>query len=55
MAGKKLSPEVEALSDVLTALSNLQDNNERQWVLETAASRLSITLQVAGATLRGAT
>jgi len=44
MPGKKLAPEVEALSDVLTALGTLQTDEEKRWVLETAASRLGVNM-----------
>jgi hypothetical protein len=40
MASKKLALEVKALSDVLTALATLKTDEEKRWVLETAASRL---------------
>jgi hypothetical protein len=40
MTSKKLAPEVEALSDVLTALATLKTDEEKRWVLETAANRL---------------
>jgi len=42
MKGKKLSPEIEALSDVLAALGNLTTDDEKRWVLETAANRLGV-------------
>jgi hypothetical protein len=42
MATKKISNEIQALSDVLTALSELDDEKEKVWVLETAASRIGV-------------
>jgi hypothetical protein len=44
MASKKFAPEVEALSDVLTALAPLQTDEEKRWVLETAATRLGMNV-----------
>jgi hypothetical protein len=44
MAAKKLAPEIEALSDVLTALSALQTDDEKRWVLETASTRVGVAL-----------
>lgn len=47
MKGKKLSPEIEALSDVLAALGNLAMDDEKRWVLETAANRLGVASPIA--------
>ena len=44
MAGKKLAPEVQALSDVLTALKDLGNDEEKKWVLATAATRLGVAI-----------
>jgi hypothetical protein len=41
---RKLAPELEALNDVLMALSSLGTNEDKQWVLETAASRVGVVL-----------
>ena len=45
MATKKLSTEIQALSDVLTALGELDDEKEKAWVLETAAHRIGVGIE----------
>ncbi len=52
MPGKKLAPEVEALSDVLVALEKLTTDDEKRWVLETAANRLGVTSPIPSAIQR---
>ena len=42
MKGKKLSPDIEALNDVLEALGGLTTEDEKRWVLETAANRVGL-------------
>lgn len=42
MKGKKLSTDIEALKDVLESLGRLNDDDEKLWVLATAASRLKL-------------
>lgn len=44
MAIKKLSTEIQALSDVLIALGELEDEKEKVWVLETAANRIGVAM-----------
>lgn len=44
MATRKLAAEIQALSDVLTALGELDDEKEKAWVLETAANRLRVEI-----------
>ncbi len=44
MATKKLSPEIEALNNVIFALEGL-DATHQSWVLETAASRFGINMR----------
>ncbi len=53
MKGKKLAAEVEALSDVLTALDNLMSDDEKRWVLETAANRIGLASPVPVAKRQG--
>lgn len=50
MATKKMAPEIEALNDVLTAVSSLVSDDEKRWVLETASSRLGVVLGTSGGT-----
>lgn len=45
MATKRLSAEIQALSDVLTALGELDDEKEKAWVLETAAHRIGVGIE----------
>ena len=52
MKGKKLSPDIEALNDVLEALGRLSESDARRWVLETASNRLGISLPDQTETLR---
>jgi len=49
MATKKIASDIQALSDVLTALGELDDEKEKVWVLETAASRIGVGI---GTTLK---
>jgi hypothetical protein len=46
MATKRLSAEIQALSDVLAALDDLDDEKEKAWVLETASNRIGVQLGV---------
>jgi hypothetical protein len=54
MKGKRLAPEIEALSDVLAALGKLTTDDEKGWVLETASNRLGVTLPTLIAKRHGA-
>lgn len=40
---RKLSPELDALNEVLSALSALANDEDRRWVLDTAASRYGVS------------
>src|SRR5688500_7383988 len=42
MNAKKLSPDIEALNDVLEALHGLTSDDEKRWVLETVANRMGL-------------
>lgn len=44
MSKKSLVPEMEALNQVIAALTELDNDEHRRWVLETASNRFSIKI-----------